>query len=52
MGQLTLTRTLGDLYVKQFGVCNIPYISCNNIGVNMSKAGKVGQFCGDILNYL
>ena len=49
MGQLTLTRTIWDLYVKQFGVCNIPYISCNDIGKNMSEAGKVGQFCGDIV---
>ena len=48
MGQLTLTRTLGDLYVKQFGVCNIPYISCNDIGENVSEAGKVEEFFGDI----
>ena len=31
MGQLILTRTLGDLYVKQFGVSNMPDISVNEI---------------------
>ena len=31
MGQLILTRTLGDLYVKQFGVINTPDISVNEI---------------------
>ena len=32
MGQLILTRTLGDLYVKQYGVINTPDISVNEIG--------------------
>ena len=32
MGQLILTRTLGDLYVKQYGVINTPDISINEIG--------------------
>ena len=32
MGQLILTRTLGDLYVKQFGVINTPDISVTDIG--------------------
>jgi len=31
MGQLILTRTLGDLYVKQYGVINTPDISVNEI---------------------
>ena len=31
MGQLILTRTLGDLYVKQFGVINTPDISVYDI---------------------
>ena len=31
MGQLILTRTLGDLYVKQFGVINTPDISVTEI---------------------
>jgi protein phosphatase 1L len=31
MGQLILTRTLGDLYVKQFGVVNTPDISVTEI---------------------
>ena len=48
MGQLILTRTIWDLYVKQFGACNIPYISCNDIGENVSEAGKVEEFFGDI----
>ena len=36
MGQLILTRTLGDLYVKQYGVINTPDISVNDIneGIN------------------
>ena len=34
MGQLILTRTLGDLYVKQFGVINTPDISVNEITTN------------------
>ena len=49
MEQLTLTRTLLYLYVKQFGVCNIQYISWNDIGENMREAGIVRQFCGDII---
>ena len=32
MGQLILTRTLGDLYVKQYGVINTPDVSVNEIG--------------------
>ena len=35
MGQLILTRTLGDLYVKQYGVINTPDISVNDIRGNM-----------------
>ena len=35
MGQLILTRTLGDLYVKQYGVINTPDISVNEISNNM-----------------
>ena len=35
MGQLILTRTLGDLYVKQYGVINTPDISVNEIRGNM-----------------
>ena len=31
MGQLILTRTLGDLYVKQFGVINTPDINVYDI---------------------
>ena len=31
MGQLILTRTLGDLYVKKYGVINTPDISVNEI---------------------
>ena len=32
MGQPILTRTLGDLYVKQYGVINTPDIRVNEIG--------------------
>ena len=35
MGQLILTRTLGDLYVKQYGVISTPDISVNDIRGNM-----------------
>ena len=35
MGQLILTRTLGDLYVKQFGVINTPDISVTEIGTGI-----------------
>ena len=35
MGQLILTRTLGDLYVKQYGVINTPDINVNDIRGNM-----------------
>lgn len=35
MGQLILTRTLGDLYVKKFGVINTPDISVTDIGSNV-----------------
>ena len=35
MGQLILTRTLGDLYVKQYGVINTPDISVNEISPSM-----------------
>ena len=31
MGQIILTRILGDLYVKQYGVINNPDISVNEI---------------------
>ena len=35
-GQLILTRTLGDLYVKQYGVINTPDISVNEINKNIN----------------
>ena len=36
MGQLILTRTLGDLYVKQFGVINTPDISVYDVDDNIN----------------
>jgi len=36
MGQLILTRTLGDLYVKQFGVINTPDISVYDINESVN----------------
>ena len=36
MGQLILTRTLGDLYVKKYGVINTPDISVNEIDNNIN----------------
>ena len=35
MGQLILTRTLGDLYIKQYGVINTPDISVNKINIKV-----------------
>jgi serine/threonine protein phosphatase PrpC len=34
-GQLVLTRSLGDLYVKKYGVTNLPDISVNKIDYNI-----------------
>ena len=34
-GQLVLSRSLGDLYCKKFGVSNVPYISVNKIEYNV-----------------
>jgi serine/threonine protein phosphatase PrpC len=34
-GQLVLTRSLGDLYVKKYGVTNLPDISVNKIDNNV-----------------
>ena len=35
MGQLIFTRTLGDLYVKKYGVINTPDITITDIGTNV-----------------
>ena len=34
-GQLVLSRSLGDLYCKKYGVTNLPYISTNKIDYNV-----------------
>ena len=34
-GQLVLSRSLGDLYCKKYGVSNLPDISINNIENNI-----------------
>ena len=35
MGQLILSRTLGDLYVKKYGVISTPSICVNDIDANI-----------------
>ena len=35
MGQLVLSRSLGDLYCKKYGVSNIPDISINKLDKNV-----------------
>ena len=37
MGQLVLSRSIGDFYVKKYGVINTPYISINDIGYDVKN---------------
>ena len=50
MGQLILTRTLGDLYVKQFGVINTPDISVNEITTNIKYVVIASDGVWDVID--
>ena len=50
MGQLILTRTLGDLYVKQYGVINTPNISVTNIGDNINYVILASDGVWDVID--
>ena len=50
MGQLILTRTLGDLYVKQFGVINTPDISVIDISTNLKYVILASDGVWDVID--
>ena len=50
MGQLILTRTLGDLYVKQYGVINTPNISVTNIRDNIKYVILASDGVWDVID--
>jgi serine/threonine protein phosphatase PrpC len=50
MGQLILTRTLGDLYVKQFGVINTPDISVIDINPNLKYVILASDGVWDVID--
>ena len=50
MGQLILTRTLGDLYVKQYGVINTPDISVIDISPNLKYVILASDGVWDVID--
>ena len=50
MGQLILTRTLGDLYVKQFGVINTPDITVTDIGTGIKYVVLASDGVWDVID--
>jgi serine/threonine protein phosphatase PrpC len=50
MGQLILTRTLGDLYVKQFGVINTPDISITDISTGVKYVILASDGVWDVID--
>ena len=50
MGQLILTRTLGDLYVKQYGVINTPDISVTDINPNLKYVILASDGVWDVID--
>ena len=50
MGQLVLSRCLGDLYCKKFGVSNIPDISMNKLDSNVKYVVVASDGVWDVVN--
>ena len=50
MGQLVLSRCLGDLYCKKYGVSNIPDISMNKLDSNVKYVVVASDGVWDVVN--
>ena len=50
MGQLVLSRCLGDLYCKKYGVSNIPDISMNKLDSNVKYIVVASDGVWDVIN--
>jgi len=50
MGQLVLSRCLGDLYCKKYGVSNIPDISMNKLDSNVKYIVVASDGVWDVVN--
>ena len=50
MGQLVLSRCLGDFYVKKYGVINTPYMSINDLGYDVKNVVIASDGVWDVID--